>query len=76
MTKNKNETMSKTKTAAKTKVAKKIDKTEPERVKVRVLVAGEFDTGTSSFTLGKGAKVLLPKAVAERHAKEKNVVIL
>ena len=68
--------MSKTATAAKKKAAPKTDKAEPERVKVRILVSGEYDTGTTSFTLGKGAKVLLPKAVAERHAEQKNLVIL
>jgi hypothetical protein len=66
--------MTKTKTAAKKKAAPKTN--EPERVKVRVLVSGEYDTGTTSWTLAKGSKVLLPKASAERHAEAGKVVIL
>lgn len=76
MNQNQEKKMSNAKTAAKTKVAKKTDKTEPERVKVRILVSGEYDTGTTSFHLGKGAKVLLPKTTAEIHEEKKNLVIL
>ena len=68
--------MSNANTAAKTKVAKKTEKTEPERVKVRILVSGEYDTGTTSFTFAKGAKATLPKATAKAHEEKKNLVIL
>jgi len=68
--------MSKTATAAKKKAAPKTDKTEPERVYVRILVAGEYHTGTTTWHLGKGAKASLPKASAEAHEAKKNLVIL
>lgn len=76
MNQNQNNKMSNAKTAAKTKVAKKTDKTEPERVNVRILVSGEYHTGTTSFTFAKGAKASLPKATAETHEAKKNLIIL
>lgn len=65
-----------TKTAAKKTAAKPKQAGTVERVKVRILVTGEYDTGTTSFVLGAGAKVLLPKATAERHAKDGKVALL
>lgn len=64
-----------TKTAAK-KAAKPKQAGTVERVNVRILKTGEYHTGTTSFVLAAGAKVILPKASAERHAEKGSVAIL
>jgi Tfp pilus assembly protein PilO len=70
--------MSKTakKTAAKTEAAPKTKAEDIVRIPVRVEVTGEYHTGSTSFTLAKGVKVLLPKDSAERHAEAGRVTIL
>lgn len=69
--------MTKTKTAAKTKAAPKTKQAAPvERVKVRIELSGEYDTGSTIWTLAAGKVVELPLKNAERHAKDGRVTIL
>lgn len=70
--------MTKTKTAAKKKAAPKKEESPatPERVKVRIEKAGEYDTGTTTWTFAPGKKTTLPLANAKRHAEAGNVTIL
>lgn len=70
--------MSKTakKTAAKTEAAPSKKAEDIVRIPVRIEVTGEYHTGTTTWTLAKGAKVTLPKENAERHAEAGRVTIL
>ena len=47
-----------------------------ERIHVRILESGEYNTGSTSFTFGSGKKVSLPKTSAKTLAEAGRVLIL
>ena len=57
-------------------VAKKSAAKKEDFVKCKVLKTGQFWTGTTNFTVAKGAVVTVPRKTAEEKAKTDEAVII